>query len=239
MKRRIAAVVLAGLVAAGLTYRHRMMDVLAQVPGHAEFWRNLPPGDGPLLVVLGDSSAQGVGAVNPLDGWVGVVASHLRECHPDLGIRNISLTGAKVAHVVNDQLPVLRSLGERPWQVICAIGSNDVALLDRPLDRFDASGFASGIEAIAAAMPRGSVFVEVPYFGTIPHQSRVERSNRIIHEVAERHGHAVAPVHAASRFPLHRKVRRLAGDIFHPNEIGYRDWAAAILQTLEDLDPGR
>ena len=131
------AIGLAGALGAfgalAFAYRRRMMEVLAQVPGHAEFWENLPDGDGPLLVVLGDSSAQGVGARDPLDGWVGVVAREVRRTVPDLGIRNISLTGAKVAHVVNDQLPLLRSLGREPWRVICAIGSNDVALLDRPL----------------------------------------------------------------------------------------------------------
>lgn len=230
------AAALGGMAAAGLMYRRRMMGVLAQVPGHADFWRDLPSGDGPLLVVMGDSSAQGVGAADPMDGWVGVVARELRQLHPDLGVRNLSLTGAKVAHVVNDQLPLLRRLEREPWRVICAIGSNDVALLDRPLDRFDGPGFTEGIEEIAATMPAGSVFVEVPYFGTWPHESRVARANQVIHEVAARYGHAVAPVHAATRFPAYRKVRRLAGDIFHPNEIGYRDWAGAVLVALAEVE---
>lgn len=229
---RAAGIGLAGAAAAGLVYWRRMASVLGQVPGHAQFWEELPEGAGPLLVVMGDSSAQGVGARDPMDGWVGLVARELRREHPDLWVRNISLTGAKVAHVVNDQLPVLRRLPVTPWRVVCAVGSNDVAILDRPLDRFDESGVAAGIEEIAATMPRGSVFVEVPYFGIRPHEQRVVRTNRIIHQAAEKYGHTVAPVHAASRFPLYRKVGRLAGDIFHPNEIGYRDWAGAILTAF-------
>lgn len=210
------------------------MVVLGQVPGHAEFWKTLPAGDGPLLVVLGDSSAQGVGARDPLEGWVGIVAASLRRAEPHLVVRNLSLTGAKVAHVVNDQLPVLRRLAVRPSKVICAIGSNDVALLDRPFDRFDAAGVAAGIEEIAATMPPGSVLVEVPYFGIWPYERRVVQANQIIRDAAVRHGHVIAPVHAATRFPIHQKVRRLAGDIFHPNEVGYRDWAAAVLSALAD-----
>lgn len=229
----IPLTILGATAAAALHYRRGVAHVLGQVEPHAEFWRSLTPSaDGPVLIVLGDSTAQGVGAANPEDGWVGLVARELREDYPDLQIHNISLSGAKIAHVVNDQLPLVRAADQAPWKVICAVGGNDVALLDRPFDRYNEAEFRDGMEKICSTIPRGSVIAEVPYFAIPPYEARVRRCNAIIHEAAARHGHEVAPVHAATRAPFHRKARRLAADVFHPNEQGYRDWADAILEAL-------
>src|SRR5262249_32667126 len=51
--------------------------VRAQCQGHRAYWQRLAAeaetGTGPLWVALGDSSAQGVGAADPQDGYVGRV----------------------------------------------------------------------------------------------------------------------------------------------------------------------
>jgi GDSL-like Lipase/Acylhydrolase family len=79
---------------------------------------------GPLWVVLGDSTAQGLGAPSPMDGYVGQVLTGLRQ---QTGRRwrvlNLSLSGALIRDVLRDQLP---RLPVAPDLVTCGIGANDI-----------------------------------------------------------------------------------------------------------------
>jgi acyl-CoA thioesterase I len=63
---------------------------------------------GPVWAVLGDSTAQGLGAPSPEDGYVGQVLAELRL---RTGLRwrmlNLSTSGALIRDVLHDQLPRL------------------------------------------------------------------------------------------------------------------------------------
>ena len=80
------------------------------------FWASVPVGAGyPLWVVLGDSTAQGVGASSPLNGYVGQVMSALaaKSSRP-WRVLNLSRSGAQTWQVIDQQLPVLEELGLTP-----------------------------------------------------------------------------------------------------------------------------
>ncbi len=105
------------------------VDVQART--FAEFWsrqnETARAADGPLWVVLGDSTAQGLGATSPMHGYVGQALETLnsRSDRP-WRVLNLSRAGAQAAHVLNDQLPLLEALGTEPALVTCGIGSNDI-----------------------------------------------------------------------------------------------------------------
>ncbi len=71
-------------------------------------WRSTPTG--PLWVVLGDSTAQGLGASSPLHGYVGQVLNALRRTGTPWRVLNLSRSGAQTRHVLDDQLPLLDGL---------------------------------------------------------------------------------------------------------------------------------
>src|SRR6266567_1768826 len=79
--------------------------------------------DGPLWVVLGDSTAQGLGALSPDGGYVGQVLAELRG-HTGLPWRvlNLSVSGSLTRDVLAAQLPLMPANADL---VTCGIGIND------------------------------------------------------------------------------------------------------------------
>src|SRR5271166_6698685 len=81
--------------------------------------------DGPLWVVLGDSTAQGLGAPSPDGGYVGQVLTELREqTHLPWRVLNLSVSGALTRDVIGAQLP--RLPGPPADLVTCGIGVYDI-----------------------------------------------------------------------------------------------------------------
>ena len=168
----------------------------------------------PLWVVLGDSLSQGVGASSIEHSWV------LRTWHAlaDQGLRyrivNLSFSGARVADVLDRQLPALAGLAAAPDLVTVLIGSNDIIKRDlraRLPERY---------RALLSALPAGALVATVPRTRGV--QAEV---NRIVHE-AEAAGAVVA-------VPLHFTPGARAPDHFHPDDTGYAaiaaDFTTAIL----------
>lgn len=166
-------------------------------------------------VVLGDSTAQGVGATTPDGGWAGqLMASR------GVAWFNLSVSGATTRDLVEIQLGVLagltRELGA-PELALVAVGANDVFRSPRPML------FRRAVAAISAAFEPGrSVIATVPQ---APFSMMGAMANSAVRGAAQRRNHAVADVNERYRAPYRGMV---APDRFHPNERGYAAWAAAF-----------
>jgi acyl-CoA thioesterase I len=181
---------------------------------------------GPLWVVLGDSTAQGLGAPSPLGGYVGQALDELRK-RTDLPWRvlNLSASGALIRDVLHRQLPAMPA---SPDMVTCGIGVNDI-LYTAPTRLF------ADLRALLAAVPDNTVLLDLPlpagYAGLLGLASRpyVARINRIIHQAAATRGLPVAEVSAHFLPPW---AGKFASDCFHPSQDGYRDWTRALLAVI-------
>ncbi len=79
----------------------------------------------PLWVVLGDSTAQGLGAAGPRGGYVGQTLYELRRTTGrHWRVLNLSVSGALMRDVIADQIPRLDEV--RPDLVTCGAGANDI-----------------------------------------------------------------------------------------------------------------
>jgi acyl-CoA thioesterase I len=181
---------------------------------------------GPLWVVLGDSTAQGLGAPSPDGGYVGQVLEVLRQRSGlPWRVLNLSVSGALIRDVLADQLPGLPVSADL---VTCGIGVNDI-LYTGPGKLF------ADLRALLAAVPDHSVVLDLPLpagcWGLIGRASMpyVARINRTIHEVAAARGLPVARVSAHFLPPWSGKF---ASDCFHPSQDGYRDWTRAVLAAI-------
>lgn len=74
------------------------------------------------LLVMGDSLSAGYGMAAP-EGWVGLLASDLREQHPDWRVVNASISGETTAG--GSARIVDAVVRERPAVVVIALGAND------------------------------------------------------------------------------------------------------------------
>jgi lysophospholipase L1-like esterase len=175
--------------------------------------------DGPLWVALGDSTAQGLGASAPDRGYVGLLLRRLREGQGRLWrVVNLSVTGARIADVIREQLPRVNEAG-RPELVTCAIGANDVI-------RFGFQRVPAALRVLVHELPRGAVLATIPQ-GLLPRRTR--ELNEIIHDEAPDAGVRIADAWAHTGPPWQGKY---AADDFHPNDAGYAGWCAAFADAL-------
>ena len=189
-----------------------------------------PPGPAePLWVVLGDSTAQDLGAHGPDGGYVGLVLAELRrQTGLPWRVLNLSISGSLTRDVLGAQLPVMPPHADL---VTCGIGINDI-LYTNPVKLF------AGLRTLIAALPDQTVLLDLPlpagcwgFLGraSVPYVTRI---NRTIHQAAAARGLPVADVSAHFLPPWSGKF---ASDCFHPSQDGYRDWARALLGTVLPL----
>lgn len=199
--------------------------VRAQVATYAKAWDEANQlalaADGPLWVVLGDSTAQGIGAPSPDQGYVGQVHRMLAAASGQpWRVLNLSKSGGKVADVLATQLPRLEALDAVPELVTCAIGSNDV-IRRTPLARVERE-----LREIVGRLPPGSVVATLP---AGLWRERADAIDAVIRSAAVERGLRVADVGAHTGPPWDGKY---AEDRFHPGALGYADWAAAFTEAL-------
>jgi lysophospholipase L1-like esterase len=181
----------------------------------------------PLWVVLGDSTAQGLGAPGPRGGYVGQTLQQLRRTTGQhWQVLNLSVSGALMRDVLANQIPLLD--GQRPDLVTCGAGANDI-LYSAPGKLF------SDLRALLAAVPEDTVMLDLPllngFWGIVGHISvpYITRINRVIREVATERRLQVAEV---SRNFVPPWVGKFSVDNFHPSQDGYRDWSRALVEAL-------
>jgi len=211
---------------------HAHNDEVLDSLGSQEGWRgSSPPGPaGPLWVVLGDSTAQGLGARSPDGGYVGQVLAELRrQTGLPWRVLNLSVSGSLTRDVLGAQLPVMPAHADL---VTCGIGINDI-LYTSPARLF------ADLRTLIAALPDQTVLLDLPlpagcwgFLGraSVPYVTRI---NRTIHQAAAARGLPVAEVSAHFLPPWSGKF---ASDCFHPSQDGHRDWARALLDVVNSTE---
>lgn len=228
MKFIIGGAVVVGAIALWARYLYRRQGVwrgrLAEaIPVHSKFWRERKLVEGELLyVAIGDSAAQGIGASRPAHGYVGVLAKRLGS---RFRVVNLGISGATVRVVLEKELPAFRKL--QPDLVTVSIGANDIA-------SFDAQRFERDIRELFDALPPHAIVADLPSFYFLPGEKKVVVANRILRDAAAERGLVVVQLHARTkRQGLWGVSTQFAGDLFHPNDRGYRVWAAAFEAAVD------
>jgi len=176
-------------------------------------------GVGPLWVVLGDSTSQGLGATTREAGYVGVVHEVLRR-RDAWRVINLSRAGAGVADVLARQLPELAELtDEEPAALVtCIVGAEDVA---RRLPGTDIA-----LRAMCAAMPRGAVIGTVPLAGPA-----ADAANQVLREEVVKHGLRLADLGAVTSPPTRGREAVRLGDVAHAA------WARIMVAAIDNPAP--
>lgn len=197
-----------------------------QIAAHAHYWRGQAEeafeeanADRPLIVVLGDSLSQAVGASSVEHSWIHRLVLHESQQRRNRPARvlNLSRSGAKIDDVLHQQLPALRAV-EQPIQLVtCTVGSNDFARGST------FSKVESAMHSLMSRLPADAVLATLPAKGSV----MAKRLNKTIRSEAARSGLVVADVDA--HLPGWRG--RSAGDRFHPNALGYESWFSAFAEV--------
>ncbi len=210
------------LISAMSRFSTGVRDVADQIPAYTQWWDNENrlsyTADGPVLAVIGDSSALGIGASHPSKGYVQLVRQYLsdRDRH-QWGVANLAKSGAKVEDALERQLVELGKLAQ-PDLVICCVGSNDIfwSLSTFSLDH--------KLKDLVAELPEKSLVAALA--GGSP---RSRASNRMLKQLLEDRPHTFLNPWA---MPDPSGKSRLAEDKFHPNDFGYELIAKAFTDVL-------
>ena len=212
-------------------HNDQVLDSLGSRGGSGGIRVSSPPGPAePLWVVLGDSTAQGLGAHSPDGGYVGQVLAELRhQTGLPWRVLNLSVSGSLTRDVLGAQLPLMPPHADL---VTCGIGINDI-LYTSPAKLF------ADLRTLIAALPDQTVLLDLPlpagcwgFLGraSVPYVTRI---NRTIYQAAAARGLPVAEVSAHFLPPWSGKF---ATDCFHPSQDGYRDWARALLGVVNSSE---
>jgi lysophospholipase L1-like esterase len=198
------------------------------IPVHAAWWREQRAEAGKLLyVAIGDSAAQGIGASQPSHSYVGQLARRLQDhTGATVSIVNLAVSGATVELALRDQVPPLRKLA--PDILTVAIGANDVI-------GWDAERFERHYRALLEHLPEHAILADVPSFYILPGRRAVAEANPIIRRLAAERGLRVVDLYRrTARQSVWGMTRQFAGDLFHPNDRGYRVWADAFWPAVAE-----
>ena len=185
------------------------------------------------MVWLGDSTAAGVGAS---EADLAIPRRVARALDRPVELTSLAVSGARVADVVDGQVPGLDAL--QPDVVLVSIGANDVVHLTSRDD------FRAGYDDLVEAVPQGALLVllGVSDMGASPRylqplrgiaSLRGSQLDDVTVDVA-RDRDAVYVDIAGEIGPTMRSDtdRYFAADRYHPSDDGYALWADAVLEEL-------
>lgn len=229
--KRMLKILLVAIVALILIELIWLLVLKTQVGRYATYWQEradeTTQQNELIYVALGDSTAQGIGATSPENGYVGLIAEALEaKTKQNIHVINLSKSGATVADVLREQLPQLEQY--RPDVITVGIGANDVS-------DFNETEFRTDMEALIKALPEHAVISDVPYFGggiKRGSEKNAVTANKIIHNQAAEYGLALAPLHEVTK--TNDSPSRYAPDLFHPSNHGYKNWFNSFWQVLSE-----
>lgn len=168
----------------------------------------------PVVAVIGDSMAIGIGATAPDRGYLGLVRDQLvADDGRPWQMINLGQWGDRIQDGIDRQIPALATIAKPDILIVC-IGSNDMVWGASPRK------LRKGLLDIMEAVPAPAHFCTL--IGTSP---RAIIANKALLRLAAEGGHDVVN-------PWFRWKGNQASDRFHPNDDGYVLMAKALCKTL-------
>lgn len=196
------------------------------VARYKKFWQAKAQESGDITyLALGDSAAQGIGATSPMRGYVGLIAKQLEaETGKKVRVVNISVTGAKMSDYLRDQAPQIKNY--QPDLVTIEIGANDVK-------NFNKETFREQFKQVLATLPEGSFVSNMPLFNSRPSSTQpAKEASKIIEQELQKNG-KMNFVDLQKQTTENQSIFGFAPDLFHPNNLSYKNWADAFWQEIQ------
>jgi acyl-CoA thioesterase I len=196
--------------------------------------------DAPVMyVALGDSTVEGIGATRSEFNYVSRLYARLREVYRNARLQNLGVGGATSVDVLARQLD--RTVTLAPDLVTLSVGPNDIT------ERVPLADYSRNIDAIfgrLASQTRAVLVVNLlPDLAVTPrfrgHEAEAVVGRRSIEfnaaltRLAKRHGVEVVDLYAASRREVPGRPELMAGDGYHPSDVGYARWAELMWDAVQ------
>lgn len=214
----VVAIVVLELVALGLL--RRSVDV------YKDFWVHKSQESGEITyLALGDSAAQGIGATSPMRGYAGLIAKRLEQkTGKRVKVINTSVTGATLNDYLTKQVPQLAQI--KADIVTIEIGANDIK-------SFNEEKFRAEFEQVLESLPDGTYVSNMPLFNSRRSSTApAKQASKIIEELIVAYP-KLHFVNLEKQTSEHKSIFGFAPDLFHPNNLSYKNWADAFWNEIE------
>jgi acyl-CoA thioesterase I len=196
--------------------------------------------DAPVMyVALGDSTVEGIGATRSELNYVGRLYARLREVYPNARVENLGVGGATSVDVLARQLD--RAVALAPDLVTLSVGPNDIT------ERVALADYSRNIDAIfgrLASQTRAVLVVNLlPDLAVTPrfrgHEAEAVVGRRSIEfnaaltRLAKHHGVVIVDLYEPSRREVPARPELMAGDGYHPSDVGYARWAELMWDAVQ------
>lgn len=207
-----------------------LLKLKYDVSSFARYWdkqNNTSQGE-VLYIALGDSTAQGLGATSPMRGYAGLISKEIEnKTGKKIRLINLSVSGARIPDVTNNQLPQLKKYSMNDETVVTlSIGANDLRQHER-------QNFTDNMEMLLSQLPPQTVVADIAYFGGGRYrrlEPEVVEMNKVIADLAKKYNLTLAPLHEVTKAKEHLGVHSV--DWLHPSNKGYKNWFEAFAQAL-------
>lgn len=189
------------------------------------------------FVVMGDSTAAGVGASDAAHAYPTLLARRLGTLGWRVHLSDLGISGARTRDVLIDQVP--KAMALRPELVFVGIGANDTTHLTnlgsvredmgQILDQLK----RTGATAVVAGAPDMHAAAFLPPLREISAWRGRHVAAAIADAARSRHVRVVPLAEKTSDLFSDQPNRYYSTDGFHPGPAGYQAWANAIFPVLE------
>ncbi len=190
------------------------------------FWDRKSKETGQLTyLALGDSAAQGIGASSPMRGYVGVIAKrYAAKTGQTVRIINPSKTGATVQDVLDEQVSVIKAT--KADLVTIEVGANDVT-------RTEPEVFRLRFRELLGYLPDGTYVSNMPLFNSRRNRTEPAKTLTKVIEEELKNFPKLVLVDLQKQTTEHQSIFGFAPDLFHPNNISYKNWADAFWLQID------
>ncbi len=214
------------IVALFLIYILALLILYLSVGWNKKFWEAKAKEPGEITyLALGDSAAQGIGATSPMRGYVGLVAKSLEQkTGKKVRIINLSKTGATLQDCLEEQIP--KASGIKADLVTIEIGANDVKA-NNP------AAFKENYKKLLPQLPDGTYVSNMPIFNSRPGSTQPARElSSIIDDLLSKESR-LNFVNLQKETTDHQSIFGFAPDLFHPNNLSYKNWHRAFWREID------
>ena len=176
-------------------------------------------------LALGDSTAQAIGATSPMRGYVGVIAKRIEQkTGKKVRIINLSETGAKMSDFLETQAPKIAGIDAD--FVTIEIGANDIP-------GFNEDKFRSEFKQVLKSLPKGTFVSNMPLFNSRPSSTKPAKQASVIIAEELQNFPDLKFVDLQNQTEENQSIFGFAPDLFHPNNLSYKNWADAFWIKIE------
>ena len=191
-------------------------------------------------IAMGDSTVEGIGATEKAKSFAWVIYDVLKKENRSTKFYNLGKSGARIKDIIDNQLQ--QALDLNPDFVLISVGANDLrartklADFERDLKYLvDAIMSHTPAKLIINSIPDFSGLSSVPFFIRFYVRNMVKKFNNVLRRQASESQASFVDLHSGGSIFTKNYPELISSDGFHPSDLGYAFWAAAIISQAGEL----